>query len=60
MTKAMTIDTTVAASEGKLGRAGLLVINPPYGFEAAMQAAVAVIAPLLEANIHSEWLAGPE
>ena len=46
MAQAMTIDTSVPAREGKLGRAGLLVINPPYGFKAAMQAGAALIAPL--------------
>jgi 23S rRNA (adenine2030-N6)-methyltransferase len=58
--KAMVIDTMVAAPEGKLSRAGLLVINPPYGFDAAMRAMAAVIAPLLGATITSTWLAGSE
>ena len=58
--KAMTIDTMVAAPEGKLSRAGLLVINPPYGFDAAMRATAAVIAPLLGATIRNEWLVGAE
>ena len=58
--KAMTIDTRIDAPEGKLGRAGLLVINPPYGFDAAMRAVAAIIAPLLGAVIHNQWLAGAE
>jgi len=60
VTKAMTIDTIIGAPDGKLGRAGLLVINPPYGFDEAMRAAASVIAPLLDATITSEWLACAE
>ena len=60
MAKAMTVDTAIAAPEGKLARAGLLVINPPYGFSAAMRAASGIIAPLLNATITSTWLAGAE
>ena len=56
----MVIDACVPALEGKLGRAGLLVINPPYGFEAAMKASVALIAPKLEARIGTDWIAGSE
>jgi 23S rRNA (adenine2030-N6)-methyltransferase len=56
--KALTIDIQVHAPEGKLAKAGLLVINPPYGFEAAMGASAAVIAPRLEATIPIRWLAG--
>jgi 23S rRNA (adenine2030-N6)-methyltransferase len=59
VTKAMTIDTTVGAPDGKLGRAGLLVINPPYGFAAAMQDAAGVIAAKLEAAITIQQIAGP-
>lgn len=51
MTKAMTLDIAINAPEGKLGRAGLLVINPPYGFDAAMRATASIIAPLLKATI---------
>ena len=49
--KALTVDIKVAVPDGKLGRAGLLVINPPYGFDRAMQAAAAAIAPRLAAQI---------
>ena len=58
--KAMTVDTKVAAQDSKLSRAGLLVINPPYGFDATMHAAATVIAPLLDAAITSRWLAGAQ
>jgi 23S rRNA (adenine2030-N6)-methyltransferase len=58
--KALTVDTRTAVAEGRLGRAGLLVVNPPYGFEAAVQAAAALIAPPLEAAIRTQWIAGSE
>jgi 23S rRNA (adenine2030-N6)-methyltransferase len=60
MVKAMTVDTAILAPEGKLARVGLLVINPPYGFGAAMRAASSIVAPLLDASITSTWLAGAE
>jgi 23S rRNA (adenine2030-N6)-methyltransferase len=60
MTKAMLVDTAIAAPEGKLARAGLLVINPPYGFDAAMRAIAGIIAPLLDAGITTAWLVGAE
>ena len=55
--KALTVEIQVTAAEGKLNRAGLLVINPPYGFDTAMEACAAVIAPPLEAKITTRWLA---
>ena len=60
MAKAMIIDTSVSAPAAKLGRAGLLVINPPYGLDAAMRASAALIAPRLEARIGTRWIAGSE
>jgi len=60
MAKAMVIDASIPALEGKLGRAGLLVINPPYGFETAMNTSAALIAPRLEARIGTHWIAGSE
>jgi 23S rRNA (adenine2030-N6)-methyltransferase len=56
--KAVTVDAAITAPDGKLRRAGLLVINPPYGFDTAMQAVAALIAPRLEATIRTEWVAG--
>ena len=56
--KAMTVEIKVAAPEGKLDRAGLLVVNPPYGFDAAMEACAAVIAPRLQAKVTIRWLVG--
>lgn len=58
--KAMTVAIKVAAAEGKLGRAGLLVINPPYGFEDGMRAAGQLIAPRLEGELTLTWIAGGE
>ena len=60
MAKAMVIDASISAPEGKLNRAGLLVINPPYGFAAAIEASAALIAPKLGASIRTHWLAGSE
>ena len=60
VTKALTIDTTIAAREGKLNRAALLVVNPPYGLAAQMQAVADVIAPRLDAVIRITWIAGSE
>jgi len=58
--KALTMEIKVKAPQGKLDRAGLLVINPPYGFETQMHAAVSRLAPCLEAEIALAWVAGSE
>jgi len=58
--KAISIDTKVPAPEGKLNRSGLLVVNPPYGFDEAIQACAAIIAPRMQAEITVRWLAGAE
>jgi 23S rRNA (adenine2030-N6)-methyltransferase len=58
--KAMVIDTKVSAPEGKLSRAGLLVINPPYGFETEMRAAARLLEPLLPGEISLAWVEGAE
>ena len=55
---ALKIETTIDAAEGKLGRAGLLVLNPPFGFAAAMEETLAAVAPRLEAKTRLDWLAG--
>jgi len=60
ITKAMTVDIKVAAPAGKLDRAGLLVVNPPFGFEAVMRDAAHSIAPRLEGKISLAWVAGGE
>jgi len=58
--KAVTVDAAINAPEGKLARAGLLVINPPYGFDTAIEAAAALIAPRLQAAIRTQWVTGLE
>jgi 23S rRNA (adenine2030-N6)-methyltransferase len=58
--KALRIETAIDAPEGKLARAGLLVLNPPFGFAAGMEEALAKMAPRLKANARLEWLAGEE
>jgi 23S rRNA (adenine2030-N6)-methyltransferase len=67
LTKLLSLTFDVGSREndppGKLSAAKLLVINPPYGFDAEMGAAGAEILPLLrrgpQANAQIEWLAGP-
>jgi len=58
--KVIAINTKVPAPEGKLNRAGLLVINPPYGFWAEMQGAAGLLAPRLDGEITLTWVAGSE
>jgi 23S rRNA (adenine2030-N6)-methyltransferase len=58
--RAMTIHTRVAAPEGKLNRAGLLIVNPPYGFEPLMRQPERLLAPRLCGEITSAWVAGAE
>lgn len=60
MPKALVVEVEIAAVEGKLARAGLLVINPPYGFEGIMRQSAGLIGPLLGAQITTRWLAGGE
>jgi 23S rRNA (adenine2030-N6)-methyltransferase len=56
--KALKIEIAIDAPDGKLGRAGLLVLNPPFQFDAEMQAALAMAAPRLRAKTRLDWLAG--
>jgi 23S rRNA (adenine2030-N6)-methyltransferase len=54
---ALTIATSIAAAEGKLSQAGLLVLNPPYGFDADMKQMLALITPRLPGGKAGlEWL----
>ena len=41
-----------------LVRSGLLLLNPPYLFDAEMGAVLSVIAPKLQATTRMEWVAG--
>lgn len=56
--KALRIEIVLDAAEGKLARAGLLVLNPPYGFDADMGAALAPVAAKLGAQTRLDWMAG--
>jgi 23S rRNA (adenine2030-N6)-methyltransferase len=56
--KALKIEIAITVPDGKLGRAGLLVLNPPFTFDTEMQAALAIAAPPLQATTRLDWLAG--
>jgi 23S rRNA (adenine2030-N6)-methyltransferase len=56
--KALKIEIAIDAPEGKLGRAGLLVLNPPFQFDREMKAALAAVAPMLQAKTRIDWLTG--
>jgi 23S rRNA (adenine2030-N6)-methyltransferase len=62
MAKALRIEIAVAPQADKLTRTGLLVLNPPYGFDTAMREILALLAPRLgqgaPAQTKLEWLAG--
>jgi len=51
---ALTIEIAIDAPEGRLSRSGLLVLNPPYGFEAEMAAVLARLEPALAAQTRLE------
>ena len=57
--RALAVEAGITAPEGKLSRAGLLVLNPPFGFAAQMRQALDQIAPRLTGFQASlDWLAG--
>jgi len=59
VSKALTIEIGIDAQPGKLGRAGLLVVNPPFGFDQTMQEILALITPRLPGGTGSlDWLRG--
>jgi 23S rRNA (adenine2030-N6)-methyltransferase len=62
--KALRVDIAVDKTGGRLGAAGLLVINPPFGFSADMAAALEIVAPRLGRGGTARWeiarLAGEE
>jgi 23S rRNA (adenine2030-N6)-methyltransferase len=54
---ALAMEVSIAAPEGKLGKTGLLVLNPPYGFDADMEAMLALVTPRLPGGKSTlEWL----
>ena len=57
--KALRLDVTLRARrEDRLTAAGLVVVNPPFGFEDEMRAALALALPLMGAEARFLWLAG--
>jgi len=58
--KALRIEVAIAAPQGRLARAAILILNPPFGFAADMEQALAKAAPRLKAQTRLEWLAGAE
>ena len=56
---ALNIEMAVDAAEGRLSRAGLLVLNPPFGFDSDMAEILGLIAPRLPGgHVHLEQLSG--
>jgi 23S rRNA (adenine2030-N6)-methyltransferase len=56
---ALNIEMAVEAAEGRLGRAWLLVLNPPFGFDSDMSDMLGLIAPRLPGGqVHLEQLSG--
>jgi len=66
--RALRIDIDVGTADGakdekvRLSSAGLIVVNPPFGFGDEMRDALRVVAPLLSAKSRADvrWLAGEE
>ncbi len=62
--KLLRLDIHVGAADDRLAAAGLLVVNPPFGFADDMRAVLGVVAPLLgrdgAARARVAWLAGGE
>ncbi|HWY63494.1 MAG TPA: 23S rRNA (adenine(2030)-N(6))-methyltransferase RlmJ [Rhizomicrobium sp.] len=55
--KALNIEIGIEADDSKLARAGLLVLNPPFGLDTAMNEILALIAPRLPGGKATlEWL----
>ncbi len=56
---ALNIEMAVEAAEGRLSRAGLLVLNPPFGFDSDMAEILGLIAPRLPGGqVYLEQLSG--
>lgn len=64
ITKALRIDIAIANlprdAKERMRAAGLLVVNPPFGFDAQMRAAAEIVLPCLGegASLDVVWLAG--
>ena len=57
--KALRLDIQVEASAERLSAAGLLILNPPYGFDVDMGKVLDIVAPRLDGAARLTWLAGP-
>lgn len=61
-TKLLRLDFDAGAERERMGSAGLLIANPPFGFPDEMQVALELLAPLLgrqgPARFSLNWLAG--
>ena len=51
---------SVKAEEGKLARAALLVVNPPFGFDSEMEEVLKIAAPRMTGEGQVEWLVGKD
>lgn len=62
--KLLRVDLDTGAGGKRMASAGLLVANPPFGFDADMRAALDAVAPGLghngPARPRLDWLAGPQ
>ncbi|HTT85328.1 MAG TPA: 23S rRNA (adenine(2030)-N(6))-methyltransferase RlmJ [Rhizomicrobium sp.] len=62
--KLLRVDIEAGAMQERMAAAGLLVVNPPFGFAAGMRAALDAVAPRLgreqPAKSEVKWLAGSE
>jgi 23S rRNA A2030 N6-methylase RlmJ len=58
--KMLRLEIALAPQGEKLSRTGLVVINPPYGFAPAMEEALALTAPRLDATARTEWVVGED
>jgi 23S rRNA (adenine2030-N6)-methyltransferase len=62
--KMLRVDIEAGAEGARMAAAGLLAINPPFGFEPEMREALAAIGPYLgrsgASRSHISWLAGSE
>jgi len=60
----LTFDVGGAAESERLSASGLLMVNPPYGFDEQMRAASEDLLPQLrqgpQARAAVEWLGGPD
>lgn len=54
------LDMTVKAAEDNLDQAALLVLNPPFGFDAGMRENLTLVESRLTGRARLEWLAGKD